>query len=1075
MSSVDSSKSIPKKGSSIMKSVTSGSSWISPFRSTGENEKQKKVNLHQKLRDENKIDQIKVPAKFATHPTLEAEEARKKREAQEAEEAKKRQAEEEEAKKKREEEGEGEGEGEGQAKDEEAEATEREGSTKDITEEAGEAEPTSVGEATAETEVAEEQDNLPSKTEQPAEPAIAETNFSDRLESRETMLPPDQQPANTNVSDVTEAEAEQEPALAAQPVTASSSVYADEQPAADDVPKEKVPEEETPKEEAPPVDQSTELKNATDDNVEQLVKETPIELAAQPGTKYEPVELANQETLDKLKDKPALLKRYEELNVAAIGSVARKVDDPNKVIDLGSGLKMTQQQLLDIAAKRVAPVLANINQEVSKTREEDEIKRQQEISNKVQKHEFKLTGEFEKHLKKIGKKKEKFDREIEEKINNIILSMKNSTLAAEEFETQTKEEIETANNEYEERETKAKEQHETDKETLIKNHEELVATKEQELQDCKTNQETTTQEIEQLQEKKSELDNKNSESSNQIEELTARLNEETAKLDELKAKYNVHDEAINSNLSKKKELEDEVVQVKQNLSEKKERHVALSAAVGALAGTVAAYTAKLTTLNTDKEARGKKLKDAQEKYHSWQAERRDMAEEVAREHERRRLETAQEYETRKHEEELQRQHEKEERERQEKEQAEELAREAEKHREEIARLEKEQAEWEAKEKLLEQQQAREEEEMKSKDPEFQLGQAIQRREVEQKKLEEERAEQDRIYQERVAKDKLEQRQLEEEIAALQAERAKAAEMERDEAEQIANIKLSQIEKLKQEHEAKLTLYRQRLEFENLQKQRLSEEVENLKKIRALREEKARLASQTYRDPKVEEIKKLIQERELEVERLTKKIELDQPGLGGSSSFLGTSNEISSSSGNRAIPQSKEIEQPASDKKEKSSGHKRAIAAGLVGGTLAAAAGGIGAALGSAGKYGSKVVSSGADKIPSSNAGTVSKVSKDVVPKEGGEYKSSSGNSGTTVKVSKNILPKGEVGGGDKSSIPRVLSDDESYEVVSVYELVSDGEFQSHEQDPNYFEVTSAEFEKHKALEKEKTLLGKIPV
>ena len=134
MSSVDSSKSIPKKGSSIMKSVTSGSSWISPFRSTGENEKQKKVNLHQKLRDENKIDQIKVPAKFATHPTLEAEEARKKREAQEAEEAKKRQAEEEEAKKKREEEGEGEGEGEGQAKDEEAEATEREGSTKDITE-----------------------------------------------------------------------------------------------------------------------------------------------------------------------------------------------------------------------------------------------------------------------------------------------------------------------------------------------------------------------------------------------------------------------------------------------------------------------------------------------------------------------------------------------------------------------------------------------------------------------------------------------------------------------------------------------------------------------------------------------------------------------------------------------------------------------------------------------------------------------------------------------------------------------------------------------------------------------------
>ena len=107
-------------------------------------------------------------------------------------------------------------------------------------------------------------------------------------------------------------------------------------------------------------------------------KENPIELVDQPSQfKYEPVELPNKETLDKLQDKPVLLKHYQELNAIGVGSIANRIEDPNKVIELGSGLRMTQQQLLDIAAKRVAPVITNINDEVSKTRQEDEIKRQQ--------------------------------------------------------------------------------------------------------------------------------------------------------------------------------------------------------------------------------------------------------------------------------------------------------------------------------------------------------------------------------------------------------------------------------------------------------------------------------------------------------------------------------------------------------------------------------------------------------------------------------------------------------------------------------------------------------------------------
>ena len=56
----------------------------------------------------------------------------------------------------------------------------------------------------------------------------------------------------------------------------------------------------------------------------------------------------------------------------------------------------------------------------------------------------------------------------------------------------------------------------------------MLATKKQELEDAKTGQETATQEIEELKDKKTELDDKNSELADKIEQLTAQLNTELA-------------------------------------------------------------------------------------------------------------------------------------------------------------------------------------------------------------------------------------------------------------------------------------------------------------------------------------------------------------------------------------------------------------------------------------------------------------------------------------------------------------------------------------------------------------------
>ena len=99
---------------------------------------------------------------------------------------------------------------------------------------------------------------------------------------------------------------------------------------------------------------------------------------------------------------------------------------------------MTQQQLLDIAAKRVAPVIANINEEVEKTQKEDKIVEKKELDASVAKHNSKLAKEFEKHVAKVEKLKAKFDKEIAGKLASIDKESALSTASAQEFERNTK-------------------------------------------------------------------------------------------------------------------------------------------------------------------------------------------------------------------------------------------------------------------------------------------------------------------------------------------------------------------------------------------------------------------------------------------------------------------------------------------------------------------------------------------------------------------------------------------------------------------------------------------------------------
>lgn len=384
--------------------------------------------------------------------------------------------------------------------------------------------------------------------------------------------------------------------------------------------------------------ETVEAVGPSDDNIEQQVAETPIELDVPASTKYEPVQAPNQEVLDSLQDKPNLLNRYQDLNAVAIGSTAKELDDPNKVVDLGGGLKLTQQQLLDIAAKRVAPLIANINDEVAKSREEDRIVSQHELDTKVAKHQSKLRAAFEKHLGKLEKQKAKITKDHEQQLKALASEQSAAIAAHEEFKKTHAKNIETANTDYAEREKKALEQHEVDKETLIKNHEELEATKKQELQSAKDNQVTIGTEIEELKEKKINVGAHNEELDKEFEELTRQLEERENELQGLKDKLYTERLAVDKHEQTKKELNEKLSAADAEVETKKSHKGKLALEVGALATAVGAYAAHLANLRSEKEKVPDLISAAKEKHDTWVQEKKDLAVKVAREHEQQRLE-----------------------------------------------------------------------------------------------------------------------------------------------------------------------------------------------------------------------------------------------------------------------------------------------------------------------------------------------------------------------------------------------------------------------------------------------------
>lgn len=759
----------------------------------------------------------------------------------------------------------------------------------------------------------------------------------------------------------------------------------------------------------------------TDAIVERIEKD-PVPLTNVPPTaKYSKIE--EDSRYEEFKDQPAILKRYQELSEQGVSALTQVADDPNALIDLGGGLKMKQLDLLAMAAKRVAPVLANINDAVGKTRDDDEARRQLDLQHKAKSHENSLLADLEKFKGKLSKKHAKHERIVGEHKDNIGRMKKGVEVRDADYHKKITGEIEQLHKDHASREAKAAEKHDADKETVHKNHEELVATKKQELEDAKTKHADTTTKIEELEEAKLKYHDHNSELRTKLEALQKKVDDEQVKVDKIKGEYDEEAAVVAKNKDKIAGLRAKISESKEAVETKRTERDGLKQAVDVLAASIAGYLAKLATLQNDKEARQVRLNEAQQKRSDWESKKALMAAEVAAEHERQRLQAQQEAETKKVQREL-----------------------------ELNQLKEEQAVAEERERLLRLKEEREAQERARADAETKRQERVRKREAERSQLTEEKLKLDAEYLAAEAQRKREVEQLALEIDQLKlSQLERALDLKANAERAIAELEAEQ-RQLKAEHEENMRLYQEKLDLEELQRNRLKKEGEHLARLAELQAERRRLAEASGEDAYPAELRAKIEALQKENEHLNKKILDDDDTYKGKKRVVDTT-ELDHAQKNPTTAGQQKYRSLLDPPKNKS---LTSVASGKSGSSLKDS-------LWSRLKKKFSRDDSAPKAVPAPVAGQSS-----ALKQRSAAALTPAKEALAVPAVPKNTTPLTRKDLAVLAASSSASSAASEYETYSVYEEVTSEEFERNKNHPDYFQVSPEEFERHNKQHVEET-------
>ncbi|GME67772.1 unnamed protein product [[Candida] boidinii] len=307
-----------------------------------------------------------------------------------------------------------------------------------------------------------------------------------------------------------------------------------------------IDETETPIEEETEAPIKAEAETSDEKPAEEAPEDVPEKAPVKGSEKVIAVDLnppVKDSIEQELEDKPKMLSRYQENKLYANQALNNvQVANPNKVINLGAGLVLTEAQIFALAAQRVAPVLKSVEDHANVLRKNDEDKAKAIYNAFVTKDQGKLNKDLAKFKSGVDAENKKIVDSYDIRIGAHNKTMAENAAACEAYIASVATQMETDKDEAAKAEEKSAADHITNKENLATKLLTYKEDKEQELVDTKAKQEEEKKLAEEFKISGDDFKEKADALEIQLAEKEKELSEKLAYLDSLISEKGEHND-----------------------------------------------------------------------------------------------------------------------------------------------------------------------------------------------------------------------------------------------------------------------------------------------------------------------------------------------------------------------------------------------------------------------------------------------------------------------------------------------------------------------------------------------------
>lgn len=347
---------------------------------------------------------------------------------------------------------------------------------------------------------------------------------------------------------------------------------------------------------------------------------------------------------ENIKTKPKLVGKYHEnMKIASQVLNKNKVVNAGRRIDLGAGLILTEDQIYELAKKKLEPVMGQIDERVA-----ENLKRDAEAAAKVEegikiRDEGVVASQLAAYKACVDNETAIVQKTHDDAIAALDLKDSTSKQQTEDHVQQETEGIETDATDAEKAETDAIELHDSQKENLIATVADLKETKTKELESTKAKQIEETELAEKLDTEGQSFSSKADDLEKEVAEKKAALEARIKQVEALISTKTEKKESIRA-VTKKRKTADRSFGIISGKHALLASNVAvLGGQVGLMNSRVAAHDTKINHFNTTgKEALQSKKVEATDAKTSWGEEMKQMRLEEAQKQERLKIEAEEE-------------------------------------------------------------------------------------------------------------------------------------------------------------------------------------------------------------------------------------------------------------------------------------------------------------------------------------------------------------------------------------------------------------------------------------------------